>query len=164
MLPADPESPLEGAIHGWADGLPETGCYPFSFDSPNFDCLADLERPTLRNVQIAAFADQIAAYRNDKEFRDETAELKIASESFIPLGQFAFNSHANPSSTAAFSGHILDQRTLVNTVHNRKFWSLRIRTYGGIMDIVADPEILVGKPVDGGVVHGSFWLSGMLIE
>jgi|HubBroStandDraft_1064217.scaffolds.fasta_scaffold23693_2 hypothetical protein len=162
----DPDVPLQGAFHGWADGLPETGCYPFVFDVPNFDCFDDLQLPTLRSVQLAAFAHEIAVYRDDEDFARSTGDLRVASESFIPIGLFANQggTEGGTGSRAAFSGHILKYRELINRVHGQRFWSLLVQTYGGIVDVVADPQILNGSPVEGGVVHGSFWLSGRILD
>lgn len=160
----DLNNPLEGAFNGWADGLPETGCYPFAFDSPNFDCFSDIRFPSLRTVQLAAFAHRVSVYRDDEEFGARPDDLGLAAESFIPIGSFlrAHEPESRPESKAALSGHILDFREITNPIHNKAFWSMRVQTYGGILDIVADPRVLEGVPVLGGVVHGSFWLSGRI--
>lgn len=160
----DPENPLEGAFSGWADGLPETGCYPFAFDSPNFDCFSDIRFPSLRTVQLSAFAHKVSVYRDDQDFAARPDDLRVAAESFIPIGSFlkADEPESRPESTAALSGHVLDFREITNPIHNKNFWSIRVKTYGGILDVVADPRVLEGAPALGGVVHGLFWLSGRI--
>jgi hypothetical protein len=39
-----------------------------------------------------------------------------------------------------------------------------VRTLGGTVDMVADPESVEGEPTVGGAVQGSFWLSGRVVQ
>ena len=57
-------------------------------------------------------------------------------------------------------GIVLDSSVLVNPATGRAFQWARVRTFGGELDLVADPEVVTGAFVTAGVVTGSFWLSG----
>lgn len=162
----DPEIPLEGSFHGWAGGLPGTGCYPFLFDAPNFDCFSEIRLPALRTVQLAGFAHEVSVYRDDQHFAERPDDLRVAAESFIPTGLFLKGEDVErgPESKAALSGHILSFCEITNPIYGKNFWSIRVRTYGGILDVVADPRILEGSPAIGGVVYGLFWLSGRILD
>lgn len=46
----------------------------------------------------------------------------------------------------------------------QEFCWAKVRTLGGEMDVVADPQILEGFLVKDGVVSGSFWLSGRILN
>jgi hypothetical protein len=39
-----------------------------------------------------------------------------------------------------------------------------VRTLGGEVDMFADPDLLTGYLTKGGIVSGSFWLSGRLLD
>jgi hypothetical protein len=41
-----------------------------------------------------------------------------------------------------------------------EFWWAKVRNYGGEIEVLADPEDVAGEIVEGGVIKGSFWLSG----
>lgn len=38
----------------------------------------------------------------------------------------------------------------------------KVQTYGAVIDLVADPVLLDRRVVTGGVIRGSFWLSGRI--
>jgi hypothetical protein len=63
---------------------------------------------------------------------------------------------------AAISGRVLATQTITNPVTSQKFYWARIHTQGGELDVVADPQVVQGQLVVGGVIYGSFWLSGRL--
>jgi len=51
----------------------------------------------------------------------------------------------------------------LNPLTQQPFYWARVRTYGGIFDVVADPQIVQGTIVQNGIVGGLFWLSGTLL-
>jgi len=64
-LPSAGPSEFDGSFHGWADPAgyaPDTGCYPFVFDAPDYQLYEELSLPARKEVQIAAFAHEIAAF------------------------------------------------------------------------------------------------------
>ncbi|MHB1417819.1 MAG: hypothetical protein ACYC1C_21425 [Chloroflexota bacterium] len=162
------ESKLDGSFYGWANPAadPQSGDYPFVFDTPDFATHASLALPSVHNVQLAAFAEEIEAYANDEEFASAQEEPPVAPESVIPSGSFTEGEEVGqvPEAYARLSGHVLETATLTNPATDTTFLWARVRTLGGEVDIVADPELLDVPVVPGDVVSGSFWLSGRIVE
>jgi hypothetical protein len=162
-------SELDGSFHGWADptgDAPDSGCYPFVFDAPDYRLHEELALPARKEVQIAAFAHEIAAFETEAAYEaSQTDDVKYASRSFIPSGLFASSSEsvAPPRARAIFSGHVLASDEKINELTGRAFYWALVETYGGAYDVVIDPDLLPGVPVVGGVISGSFWLSGRII-
>ena len=165
------DSPLDGAFYGWADPAEddldednqEDGQYPFAFDAPDFKRHDALALPAIVSVQLAAFAQELRAFENDEAFQageiSEAGEnFKMAPESCIPSGTFS----DPPESTVIFNGHVLETAQVTNPHTQQTFWWARVRTFGGEFDVVADPEIIKGAIVVGGVIGGSAWLSGQI--
>jgi hypothetical protein len=178
----DLEHPMDGHLSCWADPAdpsPDSGLYPFLVDLPDFDAATEaVAAPALATMQIAAFARTLtcwpddAAYTAQEEARWSSREgpedrpvKGFAAESFIPSGMFALDPSKphTPKAEAIFTGHVLDTRVLVNGLTGRSFRHALVRTLGGESDVVADPEVVKGEPAVGGVVQGSFWLSGRLV-
>jgi hypothetical protein len=63
---------------------------------------------------------------------------------------------------AVLSGRVLRTQRHENPITAAAFLSARIRTLGGELDAVVEPDVVKGKIVPDGVVTGSFWLSGRL--
>jgi len=186
--------PLGGSIHGWAapeGDDPESGAYPFVVDIPNFACVREALVPGLTSVvQVAAFAHELSCYPSDEAFEEaqqaphRTLRARLgrllqgrrkpppgfAPESFIPAGLvdramgWRGPSDSPPEAHAVLTGHVLAAALLTNPATGRAFHHLLVRSFGGSFDVVADPAIVVGEPVAGGVVQGHFWLSGRLVE
>jgi hypothetical protein len=167
------DSPLDGAFYGWADPAednpeevdPEDGQYPFAFDAPDFKRHDELAPPAIVNVQLAAFVQEMRAFENDEAFQageasEDGENFKMAPESCIPSGTFS----DPPESTVIFSGHVLETAQVTNPHTQQAFWWARVRTLGGEFDVVADPEIVEGTIVQGGVIGGSAWLSGLIVQ
>jgi hypothetical protein len=167
-LPSAGPSELDGSFHGWADpadDAPDTGCYPFVFDAPDYRLHEELLLPARMAVQIAAFAHEIAAFETVAAYEaSQTGDLKLASQSFIPSGLFApADDSTVPLARAMFAGHVLAADEKINVLTGRAFhWAL-VETLGGAHDVVIDSNLLPGVPAVGGVISGSFWLSGRII-
>lgn len=162
-------SELDGSFHGWADpagDAPDTGCYPFVFDAPDYRLHDDLSLPAHEEIQIAAFAQEIAAFETVAAYEAiQAGDPKYASQSFIPSGLFApaSDSTVPPRAQAIFTGHVLAADKKTNVLTGRAFYWALVETYGGAYDAVIDSSLLSGVPVVGGVITGSFWLSGRII-
>jgi hypothetical protein len=167
-LPAAGPSALDGSFHGWADPageVPDTGCYPFVFDAPDYRLHEELSLPARKQVQIAAFAREIAAFETVAAYEaSQTGELKYASQSFIPSGLFtpAGDSTVPPKARAIFAGHVLAADEKINVLTRRAFYWALVETVGGTYDVVIDSSLLPVVPAVGGVISGSFWLSGRI--
>lgn len=164
------DSMLDGAFHGWADPKsddPESGAYPMVFDAPDYDLHRALDLPAVRDVQLAAFAHQINAFASEEEYHaGQEQGLQFASKSFIPSGLFGADERSTdpPTATAIFTGHVLNTELLTNAVTGAAFHWAWVSTLGGEVDVVADPEVVNGRLVPGGVLSGSFWLSGQVLD
>jgi len=162
----DDESPLDGAFYGWAepaDGA-ESGQYPFVFDAPDARLQDDLVLPHVGRVQVAAFAHELRAFPDDDAFGAAEHTVKLAPEAFIPAGLFTGVESGPPRAHAVFAGHVVETALRQNGFSRAAFWWARVRTFGGELDVVADPVVLDGELRVGGVVSGAFWLSGRVLR
>ncbi len=162
----EPEYPLDGRIKGWANP-PEDDCeagdFPFIFDTPNYRIVKDkLEEGMIRSFQITAFAHDIVLFADEDAYdRAQDSEPHMAAESFIP-GEI-FDDEARLSE-AFFTGRILMSQIITNPLSGKDFAFMEVKTLGGILDVVADAELLEEEAAAGGIIQGTFWLSGVLIE
>lgn len=165
----EPAFPSEGKVYGWADpraGQPDGGAYPLIFDLPDFaTAVAQLQPRSTVTIQLAAFAHDLTCYASDDAFAGAQGEVKFAPESFVPAGLFDSEGGEvdEPEALALVSGHVRAARVAVNPVTGRSFHILLVQTVGGTVDLVADPASVIGAPVVGGVVQGTFWLSGRIV-
>ncbi len=160
---------LDGSFEGWADPVqdrPESGAYPFVFDAPDDATYIALQLPTIAEVQVAAFAHEISCYDTPEAFRasQEDRQVKFAPQSFIPSGMFQPDSPAPapPVATAIITGHVIEAEARKNSLTGRPFFWALVDTLGGKYDVVIDQSLLERAPPEGGVLSGSFWLSGRL--
>ena len=165
-LPRPDESALAGAYRAWANpsaDSPEEGDYPFIFDLPDAGRFTGLTLPRVASVQIAAFAQELRCFADEAAFdaSQSEAEVKYAAESFIPSGLFVKEGEA-PAAYAMFTGRVTRAERRQNPYSGGAFWYVAITTLGGAVDVVADPVVVEGEPIAGGVARGSFWLSGRL--
>ncbi len=163
------ESALDGAFHGWANPInsnPDSGNYPFVFDVPDFKQHAKLALHVTVNAQVAAFAHDVSIHPSEDDFHNsQTTEVKFAAQSFLPSGLFSRgeNSNAPPESMAIFTGIVHWATLAITELTNKEFWWVLVDLLGGSFDVVIDPELVDERPQVGGVLSGSFWLSGRLI-
>jgi hypothetical protein len=165
-VPRPEESPLAGAFYGWANppaDAPDDGEYPFVFDLPDAGRFAGLALPCVASVQLAAFAQELRCFPSEAAFdaSQGDAELKYAAESFIPTGTFV-EAGIPPTAYAMFTSRVVRAQRRVNPFSGGAFWWLCVATLGGQVDVVADPLVVDGEPMAGGIAQGSFWLSGRL--
>ena len=144
---SDESNMLDGAIEGWVnpeDDVEESGSYPIRIDMPDFELVrSTLEASQIVTMQVAAFAHELHCYASEEAFaKDQTWQPKLAPKALIPIGLFP---PANPEGGGTF-------------------FHLVVRTFDAEFDVVADPESVTGDPIVGGVVQGTFWLSGRVVQ
>jgi len=160
------DTSLDGAYYGWADPTdedPESGTYPFVFDSPDFFSNR-VSLPALTNAQLAAFGHELQIYPDEKTFHDSQPKPGFAAESFIPSGLFTPKGGKTdpPNAHAIFTGRVVKCASMVNSFTGATFeWAL-VSTLGGEIDVVADPAVSRHSISAGNILSGSFWLSGRL--
>lgn len=176
-------SPLEGGFYGWANprtDAPEAiaeedqseGDYPFFFIVPDIRAVESVVLPSTVEVQLAAFASDDMQLFDSTEAYDaaQEGEVKFAAESFIPSGLFTTNEDGDvdtslpPQPYGLFAGTIAACEERQNALTGAAFWWLAVNTLGGMVDVVAAPDIVGTSPRVGGIVSGSFYLSGRVLN
>ena len=187
QLVRDEEWPLEGSIYAWALGHPfalasepEQRLFSLLVDLPDFDRHCDrLVCPTIVTLQLAAFAHELRCFPDDAGFAEaavfqrsqedpaqDSPVIAYAPESFVPVGLFHHvGGIGQERAEATIAGHVQHAEERSNPATGQRFHYLRVHTYGAVeLDVVADPTIVTGSPAVGGVVWGTFWLSGRLLR
>ncbi len=168
------EHPTDGMIRAWADPEgpdPESGAYPFLVDVPDFERVAGAlpELPAAAVLQVAAFARQLDCWADEDAYHEAEREKwggrpGFASESFIPSGTFVPGGGDREVAEAIFTGEVEEAERVTNPATGASFHRLLVKTLGGRYDVVADPTVPNGEPAAGGVVQGTFWLTGRVVE
>jgi len=151
----DRQAPMNGRTHGWAvrDGRDLFGVV---IDVPDFDFLqAEVSRPATLAFQVAAFAHELHVFEDEAAFLASGADRPPRSFEPVPMEE------DEPERTDfLIAGLVVRTELRENPVTGARFhWAL-VDTVGGTVDLVADPEVMSGPPVEGSVAYGEFWLSG----
>jgi hypothetical protein len=163
------ESRFEGAFDGWALSESPTSpadasgdTVPLLFDAPDYLDHLELRLPALVDVQIAAFAFECTWHPDPEAFdaAQATAELPLAEEALAYLD--AFEEDPQRAAIAMLSARVTETAQQVNELSERGFRWASAHTLIGDIDIVADPAVVDGEPTAGGLVDGTFWLSGRI--
>lgn len=164
------DTELEVALHGWAnpaDGTPETGEYPFVFELVGHGTSGPFTYPFTSSIKLCAFAHELTVYGSEAEYEAlNTTGPRFATESFIPSGLFSPGGEETnlPQPYAIFTGRVIESAELRNPLTDIQFqWAL-IRTLGGTIDVVCDRSLITKPVVGGGVLSGTFWLCGRIVE
>ena len=171
--------PFDGGFYAWADPAGESddadtpdvqGVYPMVVDSPEFARLAPLDLPVTVPMQIAAFAHEVEAYDTEADFdAAQTSEgadgPRMAAESFIPSGLFHPDGGQTslPEARVILNGRVLSSERRTNVFTKQPFVTALVQTVGGTYDAVIDVSLLDRAPKVGGILSGSFWLSGRVV-
>lgn len=164
-------SELDGGFHAWANPVGGEGDYPFVFDLPDFRTVLVNEFPFAAEIQLTAFgSNDFQLFADEQSYNDsQESELKYAAKSFVPSGLFSFDEADNSVDLsvvrpiAVFSGEILEFELRTNGLSGENFYWFLIDTYGGAVDVVIDPKYVSETPNIGGIVKGTFWLSGKIL-
>lgn len=160
------------ADHG-AENKQYTLRYPLIFRAPDYDLHLSLDLPVVIDVQLLAFAQELHAFSNEADYYAYvwSRGLSLADESISPwvmpppLEDWGYDEEQSfERPRFMISGHVLETSRLTNPVTGVKFCWAKVRTIGGELDIVADPRLLDGTLVTGGVIYGAFSLSGRLLS
>ena len=164
----DSETNLDGFFYAWALNSQDTpgdtdGLYPFVFSVPDFNSIEPFEFPRTVEIQLSAFAHALAIFKNEEEYHNHP-DSKVASQAFIPSGLFSPDGETTnpPSPEGVFTGIVRDWAKKRNELTQADFYWLLVDTYGGSVDVVAEPSFFAAEPEINGVVKGHFWLSGRL--
>ena len=142
------------------------GDYPFVFDCPDVQTYQDLTLPYRGVVQVAAFAHEVTYFPSLTAFEraNSTTDINLGSKSVVPTGLFSLSGGLTvpPTADVILTGQVVQTKVMKNGFTGDEFvWAL-IETFGGSYDVVIDSRLLEEPLSQGGVVSGSFWLSGRL--
>ncbi|MGG5372407.1 hypothetical protein [Enterococcus sp. AZ196] len=159
---------LDGQMYGEAEPSEDGGfTYPFVFDMPDA-ALHELSFPVIKKVQLAAFAHELTIYTNEENYKqaqENEGGVKFATEFFIPSGLFSEEEpDFVPDSTAIFGGRVLTVKKIKNSHTAEFFYYAKVKTLGGEIDVVMDPELVTEEITDQSILSGSFWLTGQLLH
>ena len=166
-------SALDGGYHAWAnpqEGLGEEGDYPFVFDVPDFRGSEIKDFPKLAEIQLTAFgSNDFQVFESEDDYQaSQESELKYASKMFVPVGLFAFDEKdgsidlSTVRPVGRLAGEIREFELRTNELSGENFYWLLVETLGGETDVVVDPKYVPVEPKIGGIVSGTFWLSGRI--
>ncbi|MDP5172853.1 MAG: hypothetical protein NWR72_21620 [Bacteroidia bacterium] len=165
-----PQSQLDGAWFAWANPIdptdPESGDFPFVFDTPDFLLQQGVEYPGEYTFQLTAFSQEIAYYETEEEFADAQAmeEIPFAPQSFIPVGLFGEEKNESPDAFALLTGKVLAAEKRKNQLSGQWFLWTKLSTLGVVIDLVVDPLDLDVSPQAGGIIQCQAWLSGQVVK
>jgi hypothetical protein len=162
------DSPFDGGFHAYA-GPKETevgGDTPFVFDSPDARRYDDLPLPVVVETSLCGFAHQFVGYKSEGAWRAAQPEFKLSVGSFTQLANAPdAPKDAPPDAFARLTGVVVATELRTNPFSNAKFRWAQLAVPGGEIDVVADPEIVMGDAIGpGAVVDGLFWLSGRVMR
>ncbi len=167
-------SQLDGAFHARSNPVAEGGSdprddFPFVFDVPDFRLKEKITLPKTVEIQLSAFASNdfrlFESGMHYLDFEGKGADGRVRS--FVSTGLLKANDEQPddpipPQAHAVLTGEIKEFGLRENSLSTKKFYWFLTETEGGEIDIVADPKLVSETPKIGGVVYGSFWLSGRI--
>jgi hypothetical protein len=168
-----PENPLEGGFHAWSnpavEDIPESGEYPFVFMSPAYRTTGEITLPGTVDIQLTAFAQEIAFFATEGDFyAAQQSEVRFSSQSFIPASKPGMPGNETDNeqliALAYITGIVKEVNVRRNDWNAQAFFWLVVDTYGGKIDIVADMRLFETVPVADGIIQGEFYLSGQLLS
>lgn len=168
----DAVSELSGVLHVEANPRAQgSEKHPLVFSVPSWDytnfivkekVLPGATGPAIFSVQLTAFVKELHCFDTEEAYYARTTDqFKLSADHFVPTGLFVEEGIA-PNPDAAFAGRILQAHVLTNSATSQRTLYLSVQTLGMVVDVVADPKVVTGRPKLGGIVSGYFQLSGRM--
>lgn len=155
---------LDGLCECWL--VTDDQDYPLIFEAPNFyqSIISDNEIEV--NVQVTAFAKEIAIFKGKEERSKDNLWGMWAEQSFVPSGSFGVDDDPNfvRKPIAIFSGFIREVELRTNEVTGNQFYWFIVESLSANYDVVADLVLIKSLPKVGDILSGSFYLSGKIIN
>ncbi len=154
-------SPLEGRLVGWVEPknekVPTSGLYPLTAEMPDFTLSEPfLFKHPLMTLQVAAFAEVVSCYANERAF----AMSHNAQTMAVPTFQQSIEVEEDGSPALAnIVGFVRKTELRLNPLTEQLFYAILLETHGGTIDVVAPVDTLLETPIIDSVLAGSFWLS-----
>lgn len=175
MRPED--NPFEGAWSVWvAPDEDGGGSYPLVLDALDSAAHAGTELPRDATLRITCFARELKAFATEEAFLAAVHSIELAAQAFIPIGLFAAADADTgtdaasdqpmppPSSTALFTGRVLEHTRLINEMMGLPFEWLLVESLDATYDVVADPSTITGAISVGGTVEVAGWMVGRVLD
>ncbi|MDQ0416772.1 hypothetical protein J2Z48_000939 [Croceifilum oryzae] len=154
-----------GSMRPEEETNPESGMYPFVFQTGDMEVLEAFQQSETRNVEIAAFAHQVRCFATEEEFdQKQDPEVPLSSESLVPLG--IFNDEVNDvlAPTILLNGVVTDVELLQNELSQAQYWQFTVQTVGAAYVVFASLDrVTEGEPAVGGIVSVEAWLTGRFV-
>jgi hypothetical protein len=158
----------DGALLGTA--LPvdaASGPFPLVVDVPGFESAASrVIPPQTVTVQVTGFAREMNCFPDSAAFAEwqSTQNRKdvTETESFrFPGLTAAPPANGLAPAEASITARVLKARMRINPITQQNFIALVVATPGGgTIDVAANPQAASGELLAGGIIQGTFWLSG----
>jgi len=162
-----PEFPMEGELYAWAlDRAGAHARYPFSASVPDFAATAaDLNLPARVTLALAGFAQELEWWPDDDAYRADRAArpTEVAEADLLPIGLFG-TATGKARARAVVTGAVVASALRTNPATERRFRHLRLATFGGEIDVVADLDLVPGDPGIGAVARADCWLSARIAD
>jgi hypothetical protein len=150
------------------------------FDCVNIAAVGKIEIPCKKIIKLSAFAHELSVFPNEENYKFEQekqyGKIRLASKSFFPTGLFSPNecNDVKENETeyesfemipeAVFTGIILDYKEYKNEITQNNFFWIKTETYGGIIDVLADPTLIEKELKKNGIISGVFYMYGKIID
>ena len=150
--------------------VPNGEC-PFICEIPNYWLIHDqIQQGREYALAVSAFANTVAFYPDKDEFDDSPRNRAMREECgsgyaenfFGLLGDFATTRSERPA--ARINAEVKRVKLPENPVTHIQFYALTLDTLIGDLGMVCPVDILDPKPFPGGIVEGSFYLSGKFLD
>lgn len=173
------DNEFEGAFTAWVSPDADTGegSYPLVFEAVDFAAHSERMLPLTCRAKLTGFARELTIHADEDAFaaaqENGGDKVPLAPQAFIPIGLFADSMRSEaeksgggptPSPAALITGRIVKHHELVNGPGGRPYHWLVVESLDATFDIVADPEIVKGEPVEGATVMAACMLFGRLLD
>lgn len=173
------DNDFEGAWSVWvAPDETGAGTYPLVLDVLDWGARSAIALPRDATLRITCFARELEAFPSEDALQaSQNGSVDLAPQAFIPIGLFAAAEKdakesgtgdpaplPPPSSTALFTGRVVEHTRLVNEMMGMPFESLVVASLDATYDVVADPEVVTGEITVGGTVQIAGWMVGRILE
>jgi hypothetical protein len=167
-LPTPDETPMDGAYRVIAapDEQHLDGGAGFVLDLADARRYHDLPVPVRVEAVLAGFAHQLVGYPSESAWRATQPEFKLSVGRFDALAPAPDAPEgAPPPAMVRWTGQVLAAETRKNPFTGQPFEWARLRVPGAEVEIVADPALRDGTPLQpGGVADGVFWVCGRILR
>jgi len=161
----EPKEYLSGKAYVW-NVYNGNDSLPVVLNMPDADLHHRLKKGNIINVQFACFSEELDLFDTKEEYYEsQTSEPKFSDEFFVPSGTFNIGeTPKKPTSHVMFSGCILSAEKRTNSHTLKNYYHFTVKCQEVIFDVLADTEFVMKEPKIGGVLSGSFWISGKIIS